>query len=232
MAEPLVRVEGLCKRYVAATEVSLFHDLSFSVAEGEMLAIVGESGAGKSTLLHLLAALDAPDAGEIRVGDRTLSNFTQRQRSEFRNRVIGYVWQAHHLLPEFTAAENVAMPLLARGMAASEARREAMHWLGEVALGKRAGNRAGELSGGEQQRVSLARALVTRPKLLLADEPTGNLDSRTAEVIFAMLQRVHRDHALTTILVTHNHGFARQCHRTLDLREGQLIAAPAAVKTP
>ncbi len=221
---PLVRVEALSKVYnIAASELVLFRDLSFSVAEGEMLAIVGESGAGKSTLLHLIAALDHASRGEVWIADVALSTMTARQRSEFRNRVIGYVWQAHYLLPEFTAAENVAMPLLTRGVAQSEARREALHWLGEVGLEQRAGNRAGELSGGEQQRVSLARALVTRPRLLLADEPTGNLDARTGEAIFAMLQRVHREHGLTTILVTHNAAFAQRCDRRLVLHEGHLI---------
>ena len=221
---PLVRVEALSKVYnIAASELVLFRDLSFSVAEGEMLAIVGESGAGKSTLLHLIAALDHASRGEVWIADVALSTMTARQRSEFRNRVIGYVWQAHYLLPEFTAAENVAMPLLTRGVAQPEARREALHWLGEVGLEQRAGNRAGELSGGEQQRVSLARALVTRPRLLLADEPTGNLDARTGEAIFAMLQRVHREHGLTTILVTHNAAFAQRCDRSLVLHEGHLI---------
>ena len=239
MAEPLVRVEGVCKEYgtafasastseQAATPVVLFRDLSFTVATGEMLAIVGESGAGKSTLLHLIAALDHPTAGEVWVDGAALSRFTSRQRSDYRNRIIGYVWQAHYLLPEFTAAENVAMPLLARDVPQSEARREALHWLAEVGLADRAGNRAGELSGGEQQRVSLARALVTRPKLLLADEPTGNLDARTGEAIFSMLQRVHREHELTMILVTHNPSFAQRCDRVLLLHEGHLLPPAGA----
>ncbi len=221
---PLVQVRALTKTYSgAAGELVLFRDLSFDVAEGEMLAIVGESGAGKSTLLHLIAALDHTSGGEVWVAGMSLSTMTAEQRSDFRNRVIGYVWQAHYLLPEFTAAENVAMPLLARGMVQSEARREALHWLGEVGLEGRAANRAGELSGGEQQRVSLARALVTHPRVLLADEPTGNLDARTGEATFAMLQRVHREHGLTTILVTHSAAFAQRCDRTLLLHEGHLI---------
>ena len=188
-----------------------------------MLAIAGESGAGKSTLLHLLAALDAPTSGEVYVGETRLRALSARQQAEFRNRVIGYVWQAHYLLQEFTAEENVAMPLLARGLPRAEAAQKARRWLGEMELGGRADHRPGELSGGEQQRVCLARALVGEPTLLLADEPTGNLDTRTAEVVFSLLQAVQRTHALTTVLVTHNAEFARRCDRMLLLRNGLLV---------
>jgi lipoprotein-releasing system ATP-binding protein len=231
-ATPMVQVERLSKIYAAARgSVELFRDLSFSVAAGEFLAIVGESGAGKSSLLHLLAAMDTPTAGTVHVGGTDLGRLTPRQQAEFRNREIGYVWQFHYLLPEFTAAENVAMPLLARGMKKPEAMARAARWLAEVELADRLEHRSGELSGGEQQRVSLARALVGEPKLLLADEPTGDLDNRTAEVVFGLLQRLHRTHRLTSVLVTHHLGFAARCDRTLQLREGALqdvdLARPA-----
>ncbi len=224
---PAIRAEGL-RRAFAGTglghgELELFRGLDLHIAPGEMIAIVGESGAGKSSLLHLLAALDKPSAGDVWFGPTRLGALSARQASEFRNREIGYVWQFHYLLPEFTAAENVAMPLLARGLRRSEALTRAQRWLAEVGLADRAHHRSGELSGGEQQRVSLARALVTEPKVLLADEPTGDLDERTSETIFALLQTLHRAHALTSVLVTHNLEFARRCDRMLRLKEGRLV---------
>ena len=229
MPELLLNVRNLTKEYrtPGLPSVTLFRDLNFTVAEGEMLAIVGESGAGKSTLLHLLAGLDTPTSGTVQVGDIDVSSLPPTAQAGFRNREIGYVWQAHYLLPEFTAAENVAMPLLARGVSAASARSSALRWLQEVGLGNRTENRAGELSGGEQQRVSLARALVGTPKLLLADEPTGNLDVRTGEAIFALLQSVHREFGITTVLVTHHAGFAQRCDRTLRLSGGDLAPCPA-----
>ena len=224
MPEPLVTVHELTKEYrtPGLPPVSLFHNLNFTVDRGEMLAIVGESGTGKSTLLHLLAGLDTPTGGTVQVADTLVSSLDADNLASFRNREIGYVWQAHYLLPEFTALENVAIPLLARGVTAATARQSALHRLGEVGLEQRAEHRAGELSGGEQQRVSLARALVGSPRLLLADEPTGNLDVRTGELIFALLQRVHRNFGMTTVLVTHNEGFARRCDRALRLGGGGL----------
>lgn len=225
---PLIQVAGLTKEYAANPgsgrgRLQLFRDLNFEVNRGEMLAIVGQSGAGKSTLLHLLAAMDTATAGEVVVDGLSVGALKADQQAEFRNRTVGYVWQAHYLLPEFTAAENVAMPLLARGEAPARSRSKALQWLAEVELADRFEHRAGELSGGEQQRVSLARALVTEPKLLLADEPTGNLDARTGEIVFTLLQRLHRDHGTTTVLVTHNLAFARRCDRALRLEEGRLI---------
>ena len=222
-----IRVEGLRKAYAGKGlghgELELFAGLSFTVADGEMVAIVGQSGAGKSSLLHLLAALDKPTAGEVWVGEIRLGGLSGKGASEFRNREVGYVWQFHYLMPEFTAVENVAMPLLARGMNRSEALGKAQGWLGEVGLGDRALHRAGELSGGEQQRVSLARALVTEPKVLLADEPTGDLDSKTAEAVFGLIQGLHRAHGLTSVLVTHNAEFAGRCDRVMTLRDGVLV---------
>ena len=235
-APPLLRAVGLTKIYPAiaadsravgqndnsSCEVVLFRNLDFSVAAGEMVAIVGESGTGKSSLLHLLAALDRPTAGAVWLGETNLSQLNPRQAAEFRNRDVGYVWQFHYLLPEFNALENVAMPLLARGVGHAEALQQASRWLDEVGLAARAHHRSGEISGGEQQRVSLARALVTGPRLLLADEPTGDLDGKTAEAVFSLIQNLHRDHLLTSVLVTHNMEFAARCGRVLRLRDGQL----------
>lgn len=223
----VLRAEGLTKVYPAVTgasrgEVELFRGLDLTVQAGEMVAIVGESGAGKSTLLHLLAALDKPTAGEVWCGESRLSTFSSRQASEFRNRDVGYVWQFHYLLPEFTALENIAMPLLARGMSRSSALDRAGFWLNEVGLAARGHHRSGELSGGEQQRVSLARALVTQPKILLADEPTGDLDARTGEAVFELIRGLHDAHGLTSVLVTHNTEFAGRCDRALRLKAGRL----------
>ncbi len=220
----LLQVRGLTKTYTTGRgTLELFRDLSFTVRTGELVAIVGESGAGKSTLLHMMAALDTPTSGDVTVGGVSLGALSGRAQSEFRNREIGYVWQFHYLLPEFTAEENVAMPLLARGMGRSEALARARRWLAEVELADRAEHRSGELSGGEQQRASLARALVTEPKLLLADEPTGDLDGRTGEVVFSLIERLHREHDLTSILVTHNQAFASRCDRQLRLSSGLLV---------
>jgi lipoprotein-releasing system ATP-binding protein len=229
----MLRVENLAKFYTTGpsngtSTLELFRDLSFSLNAGDLAAIVGESGAGKSTLLHILAALDTPTSGEVICDGVKLSSLSANQAADFRNRSIGYVWQFHYLLPEFTAAENVAMPLLARGVDRKKALAEAEHWLAEVELADRANHRSGELSGGEQQRVSLARALITQPKILLADEPTGDLDGRTAGVVFSLLERLHAAHGLTSVLVTHNLGFARRCQRAFLLRGGQLIETPPA----
>jgi lipoprotein-releasing system ATP-binding protein len=224
--DAVLRAVGLTKTYTTARgTLELFRSLDLTVHAGEMVAIVGESGVGKSSLLHLLAALDRPTAGEVWCEEARLSEFTPRQAAEFRNRDVGYVWQFHYLLPEFTALENVAMPLLARGEKKSEAFAAARRWLGEVGLADREDHRSGELSGGEQQRVSLARALVTEPKLLLADEPTGDLDGKTADVVFELIQRLHKAHGLASVLVTHNLEFAGRCDRVLRLKEGKLIAA-------
>lgn len=183
---------------------------------------MGASGAGKSTLLHCLGGLDRPTSGQIFCGQRELQGLSETELADFRNREVGFVWQIHYLLPEFTAEENVMMPLLIRGIAREEAAPAARARLAEVGLSARAHHRAGELSGGEQQRVVLARALVGRPKYLLADEPTGNLDERTGEVISALLGDLHRSHGLTSIFVTHNPSFARSCDRVLYLQNGEL----------
>jgi len=191
------------------------------VQTGEMLAIVGESGAGKSTLLHILGVLDSASEGDVYFAQVELGKLSEDAAAEFRSRELGFVWQFHYLLPEFTAAENVAMPLLMRGVDRREAERQALDWLREVGLTDRASHRSGELSGGEQQRVALARALITKPKVLMADEPTGDLDNRTAEAVFDLIARLHRDYRLTSLIVTHNLAFARRCDRVLRLERGQ-----------
>jgi len=215
----LVEVRNLRKQY---GRLVLFEEVNFAVKRQELLAIVGQSGAGKSTLLHILGALDTPSAGDVYFASTILRNLSPVEAAAFRNREIGYVWQFHYLLPEFTAAENVALPLLARGKSKREALQEAVHWLEEVGLADRSSHRAGELSGGEQQRVSLARALVTTPKLLLADEPTGDLDDQTADALFGLIQRLHESYGLTSILVTHNLPLARRCERVMRLAHGRM----------
>jgi lipoprotein-releasing system ATP-binding protein len=221
--QKLIQVQNLRKEYTTGRgQLVLFEGLNFEIAEGEMLAIVGESGAGKSTLLHILGALDTPSAGDVYCASIQLRTLSGRQAASFRNREVGYVWQFHYLLPEFSALENVAMPLLARGESKGAAMKSALRWLDEVELGDRTQHRAGELSGGEQQRVSLARALVTGPKVLLADEPTGDLDSRTASVVFDLIERLHQTHRLTSVIVTHNMALASRCTRIMRLEKGRM----------
>jgi lipoprotein-releasing system ATP-binding protein len=225
---PIIQVRGLEKTYrTARGALTLFHGLDLDVIPGELVAIVGQSGAGKSTLLHILGALDTPTAGTVHCASTNVASLSQREAAAFRNREIGYVWQFHYLLPEFSALENVAMPLLARGTARRDALAAAANWLKEVDLEDRADHRPGELSGGEQQRVALARALVGTPRLLLADEPTGDLDEMTAGKVFNLLERLHATHGLTSIVVTHNPDLAARCTRTLRLESGRLTVAGA-----
>jgi lipoprotein-releasing system ATP-binding protein len=232
-SSPLIQVSDLQKSYKTARgELTLFRDLNLHVQAGEMVAIVGQSGAGKSTLLHILGALDAPSAGTVYCASTNVAKLSPRDAAAFRNREIGYVWQFHYLLPEFTALENVAMPLLARGKQKREALVVAANWLREIGLEDRSDHRPGELSGGEQQRVALARALVNNPRLLLADEPTGDLDETTAGRVFDLIERLHTTHGLTSILVTHNLDLAARCTRALRLEGGRLAplaAVPQAV---
>lgn len=218
-----LRASNLAKRYRSGgDELIVFAGLNLEVRRGERLAIIGESGSGKSTLLHLIGGLDRPSDGAVFVGTQDLTTLDDAELAGLRNRTIGFVWQIHYLLPEFTALENVMMPLLIRGVSRPEAAEAALARLEEVGLKARATHRAGELSGGEQQRVVLARALVGRPAFLLADEPTGNLDARTGERILGMLDELHRSHGLTSIYVTHNLSFARRCDRVLKLEAGTL----------
>jgi len=226
----ILRVHSLSKLFRSGSqEIMPLEEVDFSVERGEMIAIVGPSGAGKSTLLHLLAALDTPTSGEVYFAGKLLGSLSEFELADYRNGAVGFVWQRHHLLPDFTAAENVAMPLLVRGRALGDALRVAEEWLGEVGLGGRAKQRAGELSGGEQQRVAIARALVNHPALLLADEPTGDLDERSAEAIFELIERLHRSHRLTSILATHNLSLARRAARILVLERGKLTPRTEAL---
>ena len=220
---PLLSIEKLAKVYRSGdADLPIFYNLDLQIDTGDQVAVIGESGVGKSTLLHLLAGLDRATAGAIYYKGTNISELSEARLSSFRNREIGYVWQQHHLLPEFTAHENVMMPLLIRGDSRSAASRTAEMALDEVGLKARAHHRAGELSGGEQQRIAIARALTGSPSLLLADEPTGNLDERTGEMIFGLLAELRRRRNLTTVLVTHNLHFARACGRVLKLEGGAL----------
>ncbi|HEV3200822.1 MAG TPA: ABC transporter ATP-binding protein [Bryobacteraceae bacterium] len=224
MVEAYIRARNLSKVYQSGTtELVVFAGVDLDVYRGEMLALVGESGAGKSTLLHLLGGLDSPSDGTIYYGSKEISGLARSEQADFRNREIGFVWQIHYLLPEFTALENVMMPLLIRGWSHERAASESLTRLDEVGLRARSTHRAGELSGGEQQRVVLARALVGNPSVLLADEPTGNLDFRTGEMIFELLEGLHRSHQLTSVFVTHNMSFARRCDRVLNMEKGGLV---------
>jgi lipoprotein-releasing system ATP-binding protein len=219
----MLRAENLTKIYRSGTEeVVVFDGLSFEIRPGELVALVGESGSGKSTLLHLLAALDTPTRGEVYFEGQKVSAFRAEERADYRNTKVGYLWQMHYLLPEFSALENVMLPQLIGGRDFTSGRLRARELLGEVGLEKAFTRRVGELSGGEQQRVALARALANRPAVLLADEPTGNLDPRTAERIIEMLEGLHRAHDLTSVLATHNLELAQRANRILRLEQGKL----------
>lgn len=222
--EIAIRTEGLSKHYQSGSaELVIFDEMNLQIRRGESVALVGESGAGKSTLLHLLGGLDRPTKGRIYFGERALNNLSDAELADFRNQEVGFVWQIQSLLPEFTALENVMMPLLIRGVSRAGAAPAALARLDEVGLRERSSHRAGELSGGEQQRVVLARALVGEPRFLLADEPTGNLDFRTGEMIMDFFDRLHQQHHLTSLIVTHNLDFAARCDRVLKLEKGKLV---------
>jgi lipoprotein-releasing system ATP-binding protein len=227
-----IRAIGLTKTYRSGTaDLVILENLSFEVEQGEKLALVGESGAGKSTLLHLLGGLDRPTKGAIHYGQTDICSLSGDALAEFRNRKLGYVWQIHSLLVDFTAVENVMMPLLIRGEARDPAARKALDRLDEVGLRNRADHRAGELSGGEQQRAVLARALVTDPVVLLADEPTGSLDYKTGERMMDLLDELHQSRRLTSIHVTHNQEFARRADRIWTLGRGHLVESALSADT-
>jgi lipoprotein-releasing system ATP-binding protein len=221
-----VSVSGLHKSYtVGDQKLHVLRDLSLAVAPGEMLGIVGQSGVGKSTLLHLLGGLDHADAGMIRVGNTELTALPDAEVVEFRNQNVGFVFQFHHLLPEFDALENAEMPMRIARMPLEETRTRATELLRRVGLGERLVHRPSMLSGGEQQRVAVARALIMRPALLLADEPTGDLDETTAEALERLLRDMHAEYGLTSIIATHNPRFAAACDRVLRMEHGRLHPA-------
>jgi lipoprotein-releasing system ATP-binding protein len=222
-SETILEARGLQKKYAGPNGgLIVLQDVNLSLRKGEMVAIVAPSGAGKSTLLHLLAALDTPTNGTIYFDSKQIETNDDAALANFRNCAVGFLWQRHQLLPDFTAAENVAMPLLLRGESISRAVEKARKWLAEVGLADRADHRAGELSGGEQQRAAIARALVTGPQVLLADEPTGDLDEQNAWAVFELLERLHRTHGLASLIATHNLALAERCDRILGLEHGVL----------
>jgi lipoprotein-releasing system ATP-binding protein len=233
VADPILRAQQLAKRYRSGeSELTVFSGLDLDLRAGESVALVGESGVGKSTLLHLLGALDTPSGGDIYFEGRALSKLSESELADYRNRQVGYIWQNHHLLPEFTALENVMMPLLIGETPREQAEAVGRKWLEAVGLAQRAWHQAGELSGGEQQRVALARALSSEPRLLLADEPTGNLDQKTGESIIELLLGLPRAHHIAAMIATHNLGLAHRCDRLLRMDQGSCLEESPSPNSP
>jgi lipoprotein-releasing system ATP-binding protein len=220
---PLLQCRDLCKRYQeGSVQTDVLRNVAFSLQPGELTAIVGSSGSGKSTLLHLLGGLDAPTSGDVVFDGKSLNAMSSAAKAELRNRELGFIYQFHHLLPDFTALENVAMPLLIGKTAKAEAAARALEMLAAVGLEKRAAHRPSELSGGERQRVAIARALVNRPRLVMADEPTGNLDARNADAIFKLLGELNQQQGTAFLVVTHDLNLAKRLNRQMEMRDGQL----------
>lgn len=223
MNKILLQCDNLCKRYQeGSVQTDVLHNVSFSVGEGKMMAIVGTSGSGKSTLLHLLGGLDTPTSGDVIFSGQPMSKLSSAAKAELRNQKLGFIYQFHHLLPDFTALENVAMPLLIGKKKAAEINTRALEMLNAVGLAHRASHRPSELSGGERQRVAIARALVNNPRLVLADEPTGNLDAKNADSIFKLLGELNQSQGTAFLVVTHDLQLAKRMGRQLEMRDGHL----------
>lgn len=223
----LLQCDNLCKRYQeGSVQTDVLRNVSFSMGSGEMTAIVGSSGSGKSTLMHLLGGLDTPTSGEVVFDGRSLNGMSSAAKAELRNRELGFIYQFHHLLPDFSALENVAMPLLIGKTSKAEAHSRALAMLKAVGLEHRSAHRPAELSGGERQRVAIARALVNKPRLVLADEPTGNLDARNTDAIFGLLGELNRSQGTAFLVVTHDLQLAKRMGRQMEMRDGQLSEQP------
>ena len=224
MSDLVIQARNLGKVYKQGNlSVEVLKRIDFSVGLGEKHAIIGASGAGKSTLLHLLGGLDQPSAGEVKVMEQSMARMSEKQRGRMRNQHLGFIYQFHHLLPEFSAHENIMMPLLIRRIAYTDAQEQAMHWLSQVGLDRRAAHKPGELSGGERQRVALARALVTRPACILADEPTGNLDEKTAAAMLELMLSLNETSGAALVIVTHDMHIAANMPAQWEMHDGELI---------
>jgi len=222
----MIEAKDLAKVYrTPASQVTVFENLNVHIERGKLVGVIGPSGAGKSTLLHLLGGLDTPTRGSVLFNGTNIFNWNPRELAHFRNSHIGFVFQFHHLLPEFTVLENTMMPMMIRGEVGGDMKQAAVEILNRVGLGHRISHQVGEISGGEQQRVAIARSMVGRPQLLLADEPTGNLDHRTGLAVFEMIRALHSERGLTSVIATHNEELARQCDEVWELREGVFALA-------